>query len=103
MLHAYFRDVAPIVAAALLPWFFLTPIFYQPSTLSFARQHAWVETLLAWVNPIAPFVEGTRSILYSGAAPAWGLLVYMVCVGGVTLGVGALVFRRMEGELAVVV
>jgi ABC-type polysaccharide/polyol phosphate export permease len=103
VLHAYFRDVAPIVAAALLPWFFLTPIFYQPSSLPFAQQHAWVETLLAWVNPIAPFVEGMRSILYSGQAPSWGVLVYIVCVAAVTLGVGALVFRRMEGELAVVV
>ena len=28
VLHAYFRDVAPILAAALLPWFFLSPIFF---------------------------------------------------------------------------
>jgi homopolymeric O-antigen transport system permease protein len=103
VLHAYFRDVAPIVTAALLPWFFLTPIFFQPSTLSFVRHHAWVGTLLAWVNPVAPFVESMRAILYSGMAPDWGRLVYMVCVATLTLGAGALVFRRMEGELAVVV
>ena len=101
--HAYFRDVGPIVAAALLPWFFLTPIFYQPSTLPFAQHHPWVETLLAWVNPVAPFVEASRSILYSGTSPGWGVLVYIVCVASVTFGAGALVFRRMEGELAVVV
>jgi ABC-type polysaccharide/polyol phosphate export permease len=103
VMHAYFRDIGPIVAAALLPWFFLTPIFYQPSSLPFAQQHAWVETLLAWVNPIAPFVEATRSILYSGQAPSWGVLVYIVSVAAVTLGAGALIFRRMEPELAVVV
>jgi ABC-type polysaccharide/polyol phosphate export permease len=27
VLHAHFRDVGPILAAALLPWFFITPIF----------------------------------------------------------------------------
>ena len=30
VLHAYFRDVAPILGAALLPWFFLSPIFFEP-------------------------------------------------------------------------
>ncbi len=25
ILHAYFRDVAPILSAVLLPWFFLSP------------------------------------------------------------------------------
>ncbi|MDQ3768926.1 MAG: ABC transporter permease, partial [Actinomycetota bacterium] len=30
VLHAHFRDVAPILSAALLPWFFLSPIFFRP-------------------------------------------------------------------------
>ena len=29
VLHAYYRDVAPILGAALLPWFFLSPIFFS--------------------------------------------------------------------------
>ena len=100
-LHAYFRDVAPIVTAALLPWFFLTPIFFQPSTLGFVKTHPWAETLLAWVNPVAPFVEGFRSILYYGTAP-WGQLLYAVIAAAVAVLAGGLVFRRLEGELAVV-
>lgn len=103
VLHAYFRDVAPIVTAALLPWFFVTPIFYEPSTLGFVERHAWVGTLLAWVNPLAPFIESMRSILFYGAAPEWGRLVYVALAGALGLAVGLLVFRRMEGELAVVV
>jgi lipopolysaccharide transport system permease protein len=103
VLHAYFRDVAPIVTAALLPWFFLTPIFFEPSTLGFVKHHAWVGTLLAWVNPVAPFIETTRSIVFYGQVPSWGHLVYVACAAGLGLALGALVFRRLEGELAVVV
>ena len=101
VLHAYFRDVAPILTAALLPWFFLTPIFFQPSTLGFVQQNPWVGTLLDWVNPVAPFVIGARAILYYGTAP-WGQALYGVVAALVALGLGAVVFRRMQGELAVV-
>jgi ABC-type polysaccharide/polyol phosphate export permease len=101
VLHAYFRDVGPILAAALLPWFFLTPIFFQPNTLGFVSSHPWVGTLLSWVNPVAPFVEGFRSILYYGTAP-WGQLLYAALVGAATLLIGSAVFRRLQGELAVV-
>jgi ABC-type polysaccharide/polyol phosphate export permease len=103
VLHAYFRDVAPILTAALLPWFFLTPIFYEPDTIPFLQQHRALQTLLDWVNPVAPFIGAFRSILYYGTAPAVGRLVYVVAVAAVALLAGSAVFRRMEGELAVVV
>jgi ABC-type polysaccharide/polyol phosphate export permease len=103
VLHAYYRDVSPVLSAALLPWFFLTPIFFRPDTLPFVEHHAWVGTLLGWVNPLAPFIQAMRSVLYDGAAPDWGRLVYATCAAAIALGLGALVFRRMEGELAVVV
>lgn len=104
VLHAYFRDVAPILTAAMLPWFFLTPIFYEPTrSLHFVAAHPWIGTVLTWVNPIAPFVESLRAVLYSGVAPSWGRILYMVVAGAVMLGAGAVIFRRMEGELAVVV
>ena len=101
VLHAYFRDVAPILTAALLPWFFLTPIFFEPSTLAFVRANPWVGTLLSWVNPVAPFVEGFRSILYYGSAP-WGQVLYTALAGAAALAVGSVVFRRLQRELAVV-
>ena len=100
-LHAYFRDVAPILTAALLPWFFLTPIFLEPSSISFVQEHPWVGTLLDWVNPVAPFVVGIRDILFYGTAP-WGQLLYTVLAAGVALSAGAALFRRLQGELAVV-
>lgn len=103
VLHAYFRDVAPILAALLLPWFFLTPIFFEPKTLPFAQTHPFVITALDWFNPVAPFIDSLRSILFYGRAPDIGRLVYCVLVAVVAVGVGSAVFKRMEGDLAVVV
>lgn len=101
VLHAYFRDVAPILTAALLPWFFLTPIFLLPSRLAFVRHHPAIGTLLDWVNPVAPFVEGIRAVLFYGSAP-WGQLVYAALAGLLALAAGGALFRRLQGELAVV-
>jgi lipopolysaccharide transport system permease protein len=104
VLHAFFRDAAPILAAALLPWFFLTPIFYQPdTTIPFVEHHPAVATLLNWVNPVAPFIDSFRSILYYGTAPSLGRIVYMFAAAAVALIGGSAVFKSMEGDLAVVV
>lgn len=102
VLHAYFRDVAPVLSAALLPWFFLSPIFYETQRLGYVQSHPFVGTLLDWINPLAPFIEGVRAIVYGGTGPGWGRVLYAACAAAVALTVGRAVFRRMEGELAVV-
>ena len=103
VLHAYYRDVAPVLTAALLPWFFLTPIFYEPdASIPFVAHHPAVATLLDWGNPIAPFIHALRDVLYYGTAPDAGRLLYMAVVAIVAVSAGALVFRRLEAELAVV-
>ena len=56
----------------------------------------------SWANPVAPFVEGVRSVLYDGAAPAAGVLVYVPVAAAVALVGGWALFRRMQPELAVV-
>ena len=103
VLHAHFRDVEPVVAAALLPWFFITPIFLRVEDLPGVREREWLGDLMEWANPIAPFVDAVRELLYSGAAPSLGHLGYMAAVGLGALAIGALAFRRMERDLAVVV
>ena len=102
VLHAYYRDVAPIIGAALLPWFFLSPIFYTTSKAGFVQHHHWIGTALNWVNPIAPFIEAARAIIYNGTGPGWGRLLYAAIAAAVALLVGRAIFRRMDGELAVV-
>lgn len=103
VLHAYFRDVAPTLTAILLPWFFLTPTFVQFDTLQYVKDHQVVRVLLDWFNPLVPFIDSMRSVLYYGTVPEWGRLVYVLVAGVVVLGAGVVVFRRMQGDLAVVV
>jgi lipopolysaccharide transport system permease protein len=102
VLHAYFRDVAPILTAGLLPWFFLSPIFFVPASQPFVQRHHWLGTALNWFNPVAPFIEAIRACLYWGASPGWGRILYAVVAATVALALGRAIFRRMDGELAVV-
>ena len=100
--HAHFRDVQPVLAAALLPWFFITPIFFRIEDLPGLAGHETAEALLRWGNPIAPFIEAVRDILYAGAVPSAGTLLYVVVATGLAIAAGLTVFRRAERELAVV-
>ena len=103
ILHAYFRDVAPILSAALLPWFFLSPIFFDPATLPNLSDETGAIFVLEWLNPIAPFIVAVRDIIYGGVLPDASVLIYITVAAVVTLTGGLALFRRMQGELAVVV
>jgi ABC-type polysaccharide/polyol phosphate export permease len=100
VLHAFFRDVAPILGAALLPWFFLSPIFFDIDRLTSNGTHRFV---LEWLNPVAPFIVAVRDVLYAGAVPSLAVWGYIVAAAVLALVGGRALFRRMEGELAVVV
>ena len=103
VLHAYFRDVAPILSAALLPWFFLSPIFFDPAHLDRFSDETAALFVLEWVNPVAPFIVAVRDVIYGGALPAASVLLYVVVAATLALFGGLALFRRMQGELAVVV
>ena len=100
VLHAYFRDVAPILAAVLLPWFFVSPIFFDPSDIT---QNETYREALQWLNPVAPFITAVRDVIYGGVAPSGAVLLYVAAAALIAPAAGVALFRRMEGELAVVV
>jgi ABC-type polysaccharide/polyol phosphate export permease len=102
VLHAHFRDVEPVLAAGLLPWFFLTPLFLPVDEFPGIENHELVGDLLEWGNPVAPFVESVRTIVWAGEAPDAAHLAYVAGAGVIALALGAIVFRRMERDLAVV-
>ena len=102
VLHAHYRDVEPVLAAALLPWFFVTPIFLRVEDLPGIASREWLGNLLEWGNPVAPYIDAVREVLYSGAAPSLGHLAYLLVVGVGALTAGVLLFRRMSRDLAVI-
>jgi ABC-type polysaccharide/polyol phosphate export permease len=100
VMHAYFRDVAPILGAVLLPWFFLSPIFFTPDDITH-REVA--RAALEWANPVAPFITAIRDVIWGGVWPSAGVVLYVAAAAALALAGGAALFRRMQAELAVVV
>jgi lipopolysaccharide transport system permease protein len=87
-LHVYFRDVRYIVTAAVIGWFYLTPVFY-PLKLAHGVLHAVVTA-----NPLTGVVEMLRAAT-AGADPRWATTVLVTVVWTVALLVGgALLHRR---------
>jgi ABC-type polysaccharide/polyol phosphate export permease len=97
-LDVLFRDVEFIVAAALVPWFFLTPVIYPLS--QFASHHK-VVAVIHWVNPLSPAVQAVRAPLFLGTMPFWGDALYLVVACFVALALGAWVFTRVDDVIAV--
>ena len=101
-LNVLFRDVEHVLAAALLPWFFVTPILWSESTLGDrgVRHHTLLQ-VLHWVNPVAPPIFAVRDAIWSGHAPRLGDVVYLAVASALALLLGALVFRSVDDRIAV--
>ncbi len=99
-LNVLFRDVEFIVAALLVPWFFLTPIIY-PLTSGTLAQHKHVIAVIHWANPLSPAVEAIRAPLFLGQMPFWGDALYLVVSCVVALALGAFVFTRVDDQIAI--
>lgn len=100
-LNVYFRDVEHILTALLLPWFFLTPIFYTFDSFPLATSHAWVVDVLTVVNFVTPFVLALQDVLFWGLWPSAWILSYIAVVGVVFLVGGYWVFQKLQRDIAI--
>jgi lipopolysaccharide transport system permease protein len=100
-LNAIYRDVEHIVAALLLPWFFLTPVLYSLESIPGVADHPRLVDLVHWGNPLTPALEAFRDPLFFGVVPNAGDVVYLLASAAVSLVLGALVFRRVDDRVAV--
>ena len=99
-LNAIFRDVEFVVTAALLPWFFLTPVLYRLEDLPGAEDRPWLVDLIRWGNPLTPAVEAYRAPLYAGELPAASDAIYLCVAAVLALALGALVFTAVDDRIA---
>ncbi|MGH3025654.1 MAG: ABC transporter permease [Gaiellaceae bacterium] len=101
-LNVLYRDIEHILTAALLPWFFLTPILWNSGSLpASARRHHVLLDLLRWGNPISPPVFAVRDALWSGHLPRLADVVYLLVATAIALVLGAWVFSRVDDAIAV--
>ena len=76
------------------------PIFYTFDQLPAVNDKEWLVKVLTYVNFLTPMVEAIRDPLFFGQLPEAGDVVYTVVAGVVSLGLGALVFTRVDDRLA---
>jgi lipopolysaccharide transport system permease protein len=99
-LNVLFRDIEFLVAALLLPLFFLTPVLYPLSDPQISSRQ-WVVDLIHWANPVSPVVEALHAVLFYGNLPTAGDTIYTVVAALVALAVGAWVFTGVDDQIAV--
>jgi ABC-type polysaccharide/polyol phosphate export permease len=99
-LNVLFRDIEFLVAALLLPLFFLTPVLYPLSDPQIS-QHQWVADLIHWANPLAPAIQALRDPLFYGELPYVWDVVYVIVASVAALALGAWVFRSVDDQIAV--
>jgi len=100
--NVYLRDTEHILAALSMPWFFLTPVFYTLDQLPEGfrgREH--LVDLLYYGNPVTPFVSSMRTMVFDGGWPDAADWLYCAIAGPAMLLLGAMVFRRLEREMAI--
>ncbi len=87
-LQVFFRDMQYLLGIALMLGFFLTPIFYDLSTVP-ARFHPFYR-----LNPMYVLVEAYRDILVRGILPDVGSLLLLGLLSSLLLGAGYRLFSR---------
>jgi lipopolysaccharide transport system permease protein len=86
-LHVWFRDTQYLLRVALQLLFYLTPVFYEVSTVPAQYRR------LYQFNPMVPVMEGYRDLLLRGRLPDPLPLVVLAVLSAALLTVGVAVFR----------
>lgn len=91
--NLFFRDVKYIVEVVLTFAIFFTPVLYEADMLGEWR--FWV-----LLNPIAPLLEGLRSVVVLKTAPDMYWLLYSASVSGLVFAGGWRLFHKLEPTFA---
>lgn len=90
-LSARYRDLAPLVAVAMQLMLFITPLFWDPSTLPGRAAVIW--------NPFAYFLEIFRNPLLDRPIVPGSWIVVLI-ITAINIVVGLLVFARSRARIA---
>src|SRR5712692_12087552 len=77
-LNVVFRDVEHLLAALLLPWFFVTPVIYPLSGLpERVDRHHLIVDALRYGNVLSPPIQAIRDPLFFGRLPRAVDVIYL--------------------------
>jgi len=93
-IHVWFRDMQHVLRVALQLLFYLTPIFYDASSVPPRLQPFYR------LNPMTPMVDAYRAVLIRGEWPRPASLLFLALVSFVVLLVGVTWFRRASHRFA---
>ena len=91
-LNVFIKDTRYFVESATTVLFWLVPVFYGLSAVP--QQYANIYQF----NPVAAIILAMRDILLDGKAPPIVLVLKLTLVSIVTIGIGHLVFRRVQSR-----
>jgi ABC-type polysaccharide/polyol phosphate export permease len=94
----FFRDLRYLWSILVQVMFFATPIIYTPDRLE-GKLPAALDFIMTW-NPMAVFILTFRHMLYGGAAPNWGEMLYIVVVSVSVFIGGWAIFTRLSRRVA---
>lgn len=93
-LGVYLRDLGQLVAIALPPLMFLSPVFYPVTALP-----VWVQDIMMF-NPIALIIDSVRAVVLQGTPPPYTALAVYAAASVVVALVGAAVFQKTRKGFA---
>jgi len=93
-IHVWFRDTQHVLRVALQLLFYMTPIFYEASSVPAVLQPFYR------LNPMAPMVDAYRAALIRGEWPSAARLLSLTVVAVATLVVGVTWFQRASYRFA---
>jgi ABC-type polysaccharide/polyol phosphate export permease len=99
--NVYFRDVKHFIGIALMALFYSAPIVYPISFVEKAAERTSFPLLRVYtLNPLVRFIDAYRAVLYDLRFPALSDVLYITVWAVAMLGLGLVVFRRLDRRLA---
>ena len=89
-LTVYIRDVQYLLSSLSIVYYFLTPMYFIPDTVSGAL------STIIWFNPFTYFVECFHSIVYFNTFPNLNHLLMCLLLSILSLIVGKTVFNKLK-------
>jgi lipopolysaccharide transport system permease protein len=93
-LHVWFRDTQHLLRVALQLLFYLTPVFYEASSVPAPLQP------LYRLNPMAAMIDAYRAVLIYGEWPTAQSVRFLTLVSFMLLFVGVMWFRQARHRFA---